>query len=345
MLLAIGTKVRLKNTGDEGVVREVLDDDLFSVYLSRLDMEIPSSASNLERLDTHRAPAKVVKGKQNKMQPEMPQAAVQYRTLKRKGLLLAFQPIYDQEESVEAFDVYLINDSRFDLIYNFELQFERGTRIRKSEQLAEANFSRLERMSFAQLNDRPQVRIDCWKVTTKGTEGIYQQQFRLKPKNFFSRSVTAPLLNRMTYCYTLFSVFNNLPSTSNKQNENLSSYTQRNVRERSEEQSNSPFYNLYDVQERAGFNTEVDLHIEQLVSDPKKLTPSEMLATQLRHFDHFLLEAIRLNVDRCFVIHGVGKGTLRDAIAERLRQHRDVKDFKNEYHHRYGWGATEVILQ
>lgn len=344
MLLAIGTKVRLKNTGDEGVVCEVLDSDLFSVYLSRLDMEIPSSASNLERLDTHQAHAKVVKGKQEKVQPETPYAAIQYKTLKRRGLLLAFQPIYNKEDSVEAFEVYLVNDSRFDLIFNVELQFERGTRIRKSEQLAEANFRLLDRISFAQLNNRPHVHIDCWKVTTKGTEGVYHQQFRLKPKNFFSRATTAPLLDRTAYCYTLFSTFKNPPSLLNKQKENLSTYTQRNVRERSEEDNASPFYNLYDVQARAGFNTELDLHIEHLVSDPKKLTPSEMLSTQLRHFDNFLLEAIRLGVDRCFVIHGVGKGTLRDAVAERLRQHRDVADFKNEYHHRYGWGATEVIF-
>ncbi|RME96879.1 MAG: hypothetical protein D6772_11235, partial [Bacteroidetes bacterium] len=58
----------------------------------------------------------------------------------------------------------------------------------------------------------------------------------------------------------------------------------------------------------------------------------------------YLDQAIRLGAERVFVIHGVGEGKLRDAIAERLRQNPQVVDFKNEYHPRYGFGATEVIL-
>ena len=59
----------------------------------------------------------------------------------------------------------------------------------------------------------------------------------------------------------------------------------------------------------------------------------------------FLDRAIRLGVPRIFVIHGLGEGKLREAIAARLKEHPDVVKFKNEFHHKYGYGATEVYLQ
>ncbi len=61
-------------------------------------------------------------------------------------------------------------------------------------------------------------------------------------------------------------------------------------------------------------------------------------------FDKFLSQAIRLGVSKVFVIHGVGKGKLKDKIVTRLIQMPDVTNFKNEYHSKYGFGATEIDL-
>jgi len=63
-----------------------------------------------------------------------------------------------------------------------------------------------------------------------------------------------------------------------------------------------------------------------------------------KHFDRFIDKAIRLGVPRVYVIHGIGKGKLKNMIASRLIQIPEVQTFKNEYHPRYGWGATEVIF-
>ncbi|RQH21817.1 hypothetical protein D5R40_31195 [Okeania hirsuta] len=49
-------------------------------------------------------------------------------------------------------------------------------------------------------------------------------------------------------------------------------------------------------------------------------------------------------MERVFVIHGVGEGKLRNAIATRLIKYPEVVSFKNEFHPRYGFGATEIIF-
>jgi len=69
---------------------------------------------------------------------------------------------------------------------------------------------------------------------------------------------------------------------------------------------------------------------------------AQILRLQLSHFEAFIENALRIGVPRVFIIHGVGKGKLRDMIATKLIQNRDVETFRNEYHPRYGWGATEV---
>ena len=51
MLLSTGTKVIFIHTGDEGVVRKLLDDDMVLVYLNSIQMEIPVFISDLTRAD------------------------------------------------------------------------------------------------------------------------------------------------------------------------------------------------------------------------------------------------------------------------------------------------------
>ncbi|NJL76398.1 MAG: hypothetical protein HC892_16635 [Saprospiraceae bacterium] len=119
-LFAIGTKVKLVNTGDVGVITDILGDGIFSVFLEEEDMEIPAFADNLERIDKHKASASVVKGKQPKPVPEPPKPMTQYKILTRKGLLLAFVPILQTDGTTKSFDLFLINDTPYDAIFEFE---------------------------------------------------------------------------------------------------------------------------------------------------------------------------------------------------------------------------------
>ena len=99
------------------------------------------------------------------------------------------------------------------------------------------------------------------------------------------------------------------------------------------------------VNEYASFVPEIDLHIEMLHSDPHHLTNEEIVNVQIKSFETFLAKAIRLNVPKVYVIHGIGKGRLRDLIAARLKRNPNILMFKNEYHEKYGFGATQVWLR
>ena len=103
-----------------------------------------------------------------------------------------------------------------------------------------------------------------------------------------------------------------------------------------------------DVQKVVTINSElrvIDLHIEKLMKSYRHLRAGEILRHQLQHFEKNLEEAIKREEKSMIAIHGLGKGKLKSEIFKVLRCYNEVKNFKNEYHHLYGFGATEIFFE
>jgi dsDNA-specific endonuclease/ATPase MutS2 len=47
---------------------------------------------------------------------------------------------------------------------------------------------------------------------------------------------------------------------------------------------------------------------------------------------------------KVYLIHGLGTGRLREELHDMLRRHPRVRGFQNSHFPRYGFGATEVLL-
>lgn len=346
MLFAIGTKVRLKHTGDIGEITEMLSDGMLNVWIEAQEMEIPVFEEDLVRAEDyvntnhkakiiHTPPAKKV------VQYEPPAIETQYTILKSQGLQLAFDPIKDGYDVVTKYQVFVINDTTDEFIFSIKTSIPNQSDKTTHGKLTSTSTFQLPDLLFDQLNDSPTYDIEAWKITTAGTGQKQQKLLKVKAQQFFKKVKTAPLLNRPVHLYILFDVAQ--PEKVNK-GEDLKTYTQKNVRPVRQQKSYSDKYQVHDVQEYANFSGEIDLHIENLSSRKGKMNSSEKLHLQLEHFDRFMDKAIRLGVPRVYVIHGIGKGKLKNMIASRLIQMPAVQTFKNEYHPRYGWGATEVIF-
>jgi hypothetical protein len=89
----------------------------------------------------------------------------------------------------------------------------------------------------------------------------------------------------------------------------------------------------------------IDLHIEKLTSDWKRLTNFEILSRQLSTFEKYYNLALAHHQPNLIVIHGIGTGKLREEIHEILKSKKEVKSFVNQYHHNFGFGATEIFFQ
>jgi len=272
--------------------------------------------------------------------PEPRQQAVvetQYTILKSIGIQLAFEPMWDKDGNVQKYQIFLLNDTRYDILYDYEFSLSNGKSLSGNGKLKGVSYLLIGEMLFDQLNDAPVFDMECQVITTAGAEKTMHKNLKIKAKQFFNQVKTAPLLNKQVH---LFRVFENLQAATQNEEEDLKTYTQRNARPTSWRTHS----NKHEVEELAHFNPEIDLHIENLIENSKKLNKGEILNIQIAHFERFMDKALRLGLERVFIIHGVGEGKLRDAVSTKLLQMPEVKSFRNEYHPRYGYGATEVIF-
>lgn len=101
----------------------------------------------------------------------------------------------------------------------------------------------------------------------------------------------------------------------------------------------------YTLLAAAEFPEALDLHIDKLVDNPKELAVEDILDLQLRHVSEYLDKAIRLGIDRVWIIHGKGTGALRNRVHKMLSTMGDLEGYQHKYHPKYDYGATEVVLR
>lgn len=351
MLFAIGTKVRIRFTGERGVITAQLDDGMLQVRLDNdPDFEIPVFEDDLQR-DTGAEPvlagAKFVKGKQVEEPAAPPRREIkgQYVILKPQGVMAAFEPMPGRDGSVSRYKAWLINDTSHEFLFDLSLYTEVETIISLEDKLPATTVLELGDLLYDDLSDAPGLDVQLRRITTSGVDAPLERTLRLRPKQFFNKLQTAPILNVLAYQFVLFTSFE--PSAKQKDSgSDLREYTRQSVRKpRQEKRPNAVPFKPFDIEAFAHFEPEIDLHIENLINGYAKLDKGEILRIQLKHFHGFLEKAMRLGVPHVFIIHGVGEGKLRETIHQELRQHPQVHKFKNEYHHKYGYGATEVVFR
>jgi len=349
MLFSIGTKVKFRYTGESGVIIAILDEQMLQVRLdSDSDLEIPAFEEDLIRnadAEPVSAGAKFVQHQTAKKVEAPPRREIknQYIILKPKGLQLTFEPMPGRDGSVTRYKIWLLNDTKHEFLLELDLYTAVKDILKVDDKIAACTALELGDLLYDDLNEAPETWISVQRITTEGLTPPLERTLKIRPKQFFNNLQTVPIINVLAHNFVLFDSFEAPPKKADE--EDLKTYTQQNVRVRKakQEPSSSP-YKPFNVEEYASFEPEIDLHIQSLNGGYARLDKGEILRIQMLHFHKFLDKAVRLGVPSVFVIHGVGEGKLRDAIADSLRVHPEVWKFKNEYHHKYGYGATEVIF-
>lgn len=348
MLLVEGNRVRLINTGDEGIITRVLDEDMVNVMLDD-GFEIPVSVDDLKLANAKR---KVVPKNTNQAKLEARKEALHPKVIKNRksltnqGLFVGFETKYDWEGNPSQYFIYLINDSQWDVVFNYEFSLIDGT-TNKANGLINSNTAfPLGVMKYDELNDSPQLFFELWASSTEGRGQRFEKTVKIKVRQFLKRVKKAPVIHNEVHLYELARKLE--PAKPSKSKESLSDYTNRLAKENHEEELIQNYYQakgVPDVRDAASFPRELDLHLDMLVENPKALTNAEKLNIQIEAFEEYIEEAYEIGLETVFVIHGLGKGRLRDIISSRLIRNENVKTFKNDYHPKYGFGATEIFFK
>ncbi len=346
-MLPIGTKVRLRFTGETGVVTGYMDDDVLQVRLDNdPDFTIPTFEEDVAKLDVMIAPPPLIGGKRKDLPPPPPAK----RTLKlavhaasNKGLVLCFEPMPGLDGSVLRYKMWLFNDTTYEFVFKLDVYTEVRDIVVLDDLIDAATLKELGDFMADDLNDGTEVWVSVQRLTTAGLDDSIENKMKIRPKQFFGHLHETPLIGQLTHQFVLLSDFKN-KETKQDSLEDLKAFARQQVRKPKPAPTNSSPIRSNNVEEFAAFIPEIDLHIQSIMPGYARIDKGEILRVQMNHFHKFMDRAIRLGAPRVYIIHGVGEGKLKEAVATSLRENAFVHKFKNEYHIKYGYGATEVVF-
>ncbi|GEM_PF-3061574 len=182
------------------------------------------------------------------------------------------------------------------------------------------------------VKDHLRVNYSTNCFSTMGREGSSSGKIKVKARDFLRKKVFIDELNTSCLKYPLWEEKKG-KDKAGKLDYKLKSDTSGGSLE---------FVNIYDTKELVEFDTTIDLHIEKLVDDPSRVDANTAFLIQMKAFQQFMDKAIRLGVDKVYVIHGLGKGKLRNRVRGYAEDLDVVAEVKNEWDPRFGYGASEI---
>ncbi|HEY0060050.1 MAG TPA: Smr/MutS family protein [Flavisolibacter sp.] len=254
------------------------------------------------------------------------------------GVWLSFLPKFEMDEFgddvVELLKIHLINRTERPYHFIYQQQFFGKTHFDLKNTVNPGEDFYLHDVPFAGMNDGPGFSFEFSLLQPeKGKADFFEATVKPKPKQIFDKIEQLKEKGEATFAYKLFDDYPNKAEDSRLQ---MDSLVARGIK-------------VYDAKEARQHlppaRTVVDLHIEKLTDDWKRLSNGEILDMQLREFEKWYDLALAHRQAQLIVIHGVGKGVLRNEIHDQLRLKREVKSFVNQYHPSFGYGATEIYFQ
>ena len=341
MKYQVGDKVLILHSNEEADVVDIINDKMllvdvkgvqFPVYMDQVDFPY------FKRF-TEKKLFPVKKEKQYVDDVRKEKTEKQGKTERAEdGVWLTVLPVMIADEAgheiVDQLKFYLANHTAAAYQFIYEQHFFGKPDFELRNTLSPFEDFYLHNIAFADLNDSPSFDFKFSLVQPEKTKADYvETSLRLKPKQLFAKIKELQENNKATFSYRLFE---NYPDKIIEDKVEMGDRAKHGGK-------------LYDAgtarQHIEGARHVIDLHIEKLTDNWQRMSNFEILTLQLKTFEKYYQLAIVHHQPSLIVIHGVGEGRLRDEVHEILRTKQEVKNFVNQYHPRYGYGATEIFFQ
>jgi len=337
VIFSIGTKVVNIHTGELGTVISLPEMGIIQVKMEDGDI-IPVNIEDLV-LESAYSPKTRSTGKiDNMLNYEFSIAYPDYK-LTNKGCGLALVPKYNNIGEVEYYKFFFINDRPISALISIKLNDQSDAEI--SGVLKPISVANLQHLPSTAINEQWTITIEKSDIFTSGPDPLTEQRVKLKAKNIFSKEDILPLMDTLGYWLEYKPEVKK--ETGSDELFELAKTISRNKAHKIEKEKYVKLV-VHDPIKRSEFSNELDLHAEALMKDGIRIANDQILQIQLKVFDDYIHQAIRLGIDRVFVIHGLGTGRLKSILHKRLDQITYVKSYNNNWHPSYGFGATEVIF-
>lgn len=253
---------------------------------------------------------------------------------------LAFVPQVPTMPLSGEIRAWLVNDSRYTVLYHFSLYSDAQYHSGKSGRLGPYSRIPLKGFTHADFSDFPAFGFQILPFENSGTSllGALVKTLKVNPVKFYKET-----------SYTGNAYFETRAMLLELKEEDLSAELQKlkehdfhAVAEEKEKPADKP---APAKKKESADLKEVDLHINELVENDVGLEPKELLEIQMNRFRFEMEAAIQDGTHRIVFIHGVGQGTLKNELRRELSSRYKKYDYQDASFREYGYGATMVILR
>ncbi len=335
MKYEVGDKIIVLHSDDEGKVTEIINDKMvmievrgvkFPAYMDQIDFPYFKMFSQKKIIEKKKIFIDEVK-------KEKPTG----RKKVADGVFINLIPVYDKDifddEVVKKLKLYLINYNEEEYYFKYNLSFLNESHFELKSKITGLTDFYLHDILFEDLSDNPSFNFEFSLIKeNKKKAPFFERSLKLRGKQIFKKIEEIQLKNEPSFSYELFDFY---PDKIDEPTIDLTKLGNAGFR-------------MYEAARIKDYlpppRTVVDLHIEKLVDFPSDHSPAEILEIQINEFEKYFELAVLHHLTSIIFIHGIGEGKLRNEIHERLSLKSKVKSYVNQYHHLYGYGATEVFL-
>ncbi len=240
----------------------------------------------------------------------------------------------NEEWLVESFKLYLHNGLPHSLLFSYKVSLLGKVEWQLTGKIEKGHDFYLHDFLMESFNDNPLFLFE-FSLVEKVKEKLdhYSHTIRIKPKQLFTHLEKLRQNKEASFSYPIMSQFPDHKSIE------LFDPNEPNFKQANSIQSLKS--NLFEK----SFYHVIDLHIEELVPDWKGLSNFEILSIQLSAFEKQIELAIQHHQPTLTVIHGVGKGKLKEEIHLWLKGRPFIRDYSDQFDPFYGNGATTIHFQ
>ena len=332
-----GDKILVLHSKEEGEVVEIINEQMVMIEVDNIRFPVYNDQIDFPyytRFTKKKDPFKPPKTYIDDLKRESSTTKYKVGT----GVWLTFLPVFDKDvfddDIVESFKIYLVNQTEVEYTFQYTQTYLTKEGFELKNEIRPFSDFYIHDIEFDDMNDVPKFQIEfSLKNPDKKKAEYFEASVKIKAKQLFQRIEEMRQKNEPTFSYNLFE-----------------NYPDRIVEDRPDfNKLSGAGYRIYDVG-KASLNLEparsvIDLHIEKLSDSWKHLTNFEILTIQLKAFEKYYDLAVGHRQPSLIVIHGIGKGKLKDELHELLKMKKEVKTFVNQYNPNYGYGATEIYFQ
>jgi|LZCG01.1.fsa_nt_gb hypothetical protein len=358
MKFHVGDKVRFLNEQGGGVVSKIINSNLVHVAIEE-GFDIPVLPGELVLVDQGSHSDTGLYDRRpdipEREKPEVPEKPIQEASQRMtklmygknavaKGIYLAFSP-HDQKFLVSGgINLYLINNTPYDLIYSLILQDGENYTGKDFDTVFAFHRILIDSLSRDEISDFLNGYVQCLLYQDR-MESLYMPvhvPYKVQSSRFFKENAytSSPLTGEKAIMINLVEMSGIEKVVDAEGIRKLQSRFGFKPEKRKPVQPQT----LIDKHKTGNETAEVDLHISALLENFSDMSNAEILNYQLSYLDRTLESALTHQYEKVTYIHGIGNGTLKNMIRKRIKETYPDFIIRNAPFSQYGNGAVEVLL-